>query len=265
MSFRSFRNLFTWSPSVPRVPSTPSSAHCRLLLRMNPDGRSRRCLRHCQRSYCRHDTQKCGVAGTDPDDSDDVSFGRDARPHLPQCPAGLGSSGDAVLLAHLCVWLLQRNGVLFHVPPSADVMILARTAPACVNPVGKPSSAGGWLLGGLLTRLLAERSRRGSPFLPRILLTSRRNQPLSQLQSVHGTETPRSRSPYARLSSLRTTPQNLLNPLGGNGIPAVHSAEECACNSGIRICVPAAHDGIHHRLFQVPSMEKLPQRVAKGD
>jgi hypothetical protein len=46
-----------------------------------------------------------------------------------------------------------------------------------------------------------------------------------------------------RLSSLRTTTQNLLNPLGGNGIPAVHSAEECACNSGIRICVPAAHDG----------------------
>src|SRR5580704_13016300 len=101
--------------------------------------------------------------------------------------------------------------------------------------------------------------------LPRILLTSRRNQPLSQLQSIHRPETPRSRSSYVRLPSLRTTTQNLLNPLGGDGIPPVHSAEECACNSGIRICVPAAHDGIHHSFFQAPSMEKLPQRVTKGD
>jgi hypothetical protein len=68
-----------------------------------------------------------------------------------------------------------------------------------------------------------------------------------------------------RLSSLRATTQNLLDPLDGNGRPAVHSAEECACNSRIRIGVPAAHDGIHHASFQVPSMQKLPQRVAKGD
>src|ERR1035437_1588170 len=31
------------------------------------------CARHCQRSYSDHDTQKCGVAGTDRDDSHDGS------------------------------------------------------------------------------------------------------------------------------------------------------------------------------------------------
>ena len=29
---------------------------------------------------------------------------------------GLGSCGDAVLVVHLCVWLLQRGGVLLRVP-----------------------------------------------------------------------------------------------------------------------------------------------------
>jgi hypothetical protein len=33
-----------------------------------------------------------------------------------QSPAGLGTCGFTVLVIHLCVWLLQRDGVLFRVP-----------------------------------------------------------------------------------------------------------------------------------------------------
>jgi hypothetical protein len=72
--------------------------------------------RHWQRSYSDYDTQKCGIAGFDRDNIDDGSFGVHVRPHLPQCPAGLGTCGDAVPVIHLCVWLLQRDGVLFRVP-----------------------------------------------------------------------------------------------------------------------------------------------------
>jgi hypothetical protein len=39
-----------------------------------------------------------------------------------KCPAGVGSSSDAVLLAHLCVWRIQRNVFLFRVPQGAVVM-----------------------------------------------------------------------------------------------------------------------------------------------
>ena len=33
-----------------------------------------------------------------------------------QSPAGSGSCGNGVRGVHLCVWLLQRDGVLFRVP-----------------------------------------------------------------------------------------------------------------------------------------------------
>jgi len=69
-----------------------------------------------QRSYSDHDTQECGIAGTDRDDSDDGSLSVDVRLQLPQSPAGSGSCGNSVLVVHLCVWLLQRDGVLFRVP-----------------------------------------------------------------------------------------------------------------------------------------------------
>jgi hypothetical protein len=60
-----------------------------------------------------------GIASSDRNNIDDGSFGVDVRPHLPQCPAGLGTCGDPVPVIHLCVWLLQRDGVLFRVPWSA--------------------------------------------------------------------------------------------------------------------------------------------------
>jgi hypothetical protein len=47
------------------------------------------------------------------------------RLQRPQCPAGLGSCGNAVLVVHLSVCLLQRGCVLLRVPSSA-VVILAR-------------------------------------------------------------------------------------------------------------------------------------------
>ena len=61
-----------------------------------------------------HDTQKCGAAGTDRNGSDDGSFGVEFRLQLAQSAAGLGSCGNAVLVVHLCVWLLQRGCVLFR-------------------------------------------------------------------------------------------------------------------------------------------------------
>jgi len=78
--------------------------------------RSQGCGRHWQRSYSDHDTQKCGVAGTDRDDSHDGSFSVDVRLQLPQSAAGSGSCGNSLLVVYLCVWLLQRDGVLLRVP-----------------------------------------------------------------------------------------------------------------------------------------------------
>jgi hypothetical protein len=51
--------------------------------------------------------KKCGFAGSDRDDIDDGSFVVVVRPHLPQCPTGLGSCGDAVPVIHLSVRLLR--------------------------------------------------------------------------------------------------------------------------------------------------------------
>jgi hypothetical protein len=73
---------------------------------------SQSCGCHQRRSYSDHDTQKCVVAGSDRDDIDDGSFSVDVCPHLPQCSAERGSCRHAVPVIHLCVWLLQRDGVL---------------------------------------------------------------------------------------------------------------------------------------------------------
>ena len=75
--------------------------------------------RHSQRSYSRHDTQECGAAGFDRDDVDDGSFGMGVRFQPSQCPAGRGRASGALLVIHLCGWLLYPDGVLFRVPSSA--------------------------------------------------------------------------------------------------------------------------------------------------
>jgi len=69
-----------------------------------------------KRSYSDHDTQKCGAAGTDRNGSDDGCFGVEFRIQLARPAARLGSRGHALLIVHLRVWLLQRDGVLFRVP-----------------------------------------------------------------------------------------------------------------------------------------------------
>jgi hypothetical protein len=43
-------------------------------------------------------------------------FGVEFRLQLAQSAAWLGSCGNAVLVVHLCVWLLRRDGFLFRVP-----------------------------------------------------------------------------------------------------------------------------------------------------
>ena len=66
--------------------------------------------------YSDHDTQKCCAAGTDRDDIDDGSSRVEFRLQLAQSAAWLGSCGHALLVVHLRVWLLQRDGVFFRVP-----------------------------------------------------------------------------------------------------------------------------------------------------
>lgn len=78
-----------------------------------------------RRSYSQHDPQKCGIAGFDRNNPDDGSSRVGFCLHRPQCPPGSNSCGHAVPLIHLCVRLLQCNGVLFRVPPGAVVVIVA--------------------------------------------------------------------------------------------------------------------------------------------
>jgi hypothetical protein len=67
---------------------------------------------------------------------------------------------------------------------------------------------------------------------------NRKNQPLSQIQRVHGPETLWSCMPHIFPSSFRATVQQCFRPLLGDGISAIHSTEECARNSRIRIVSP---------------------------
>jgi hypothetical protein len=75
---------------------------------------------HCHdgRISC-HDTQECCSAGLHRNDSNDGSFAVGVRSHFSQCAAGLASGGHAVLIIHLCVWLLQCGRVLLHISPGA--------------------------------------------------------------------------------------------------------------------------------------------------
>jgi hypothetical protein len=81
------------------------------------------CSRYRQSSYSHHDAQECCIAGTDRNDSGNRSSSVDVRQYCPQCPAGIGSSGNAVPVVRLCVCLLQRGGVLLCVPESAIVIV----------------------------------------------------------------------------------------------------------------------------------------------
>ncbi len=83
------------------------------------------CGRYRLSSYSHHDAQECCIAGTDRNDSGNRSSSVDVRQYCPQCPAGIGSSGNAVPMVRLCICLLQRGGVLLRVPPGA-VVTLAR-------------------------------------------------------------------------------------------------------------------------------------------
>jgi hypothetical protein len=67
--------------------------------------------------------KECSIAGTDRNDSGNGSFSVDISFQLRQCPARIGSSGNAVLVVYLCVCLFQRGGVLLCVPQSAIVIL----------------------------------------------------------------------------------------------------------------------------------------------
>jgi len=66
-----------------------------------------------------------------------------------------------------------------------------------------------------------------------------------------------------RLSGRRAAVQHAFGPLGGNRVPAPHSAKKRATNGGVGVGVSAAHDGVNDGFLQVRGMQKLPQGVAE--
>jgi hypothetical protein len=66
-----------------------------------------------------------GAAGFGRDNIDDGSVGVEFRFQRGQCSAGRERTSGALLVIHLCVWLLQCGCVLLCVPASAAVVILA--------------------------------------------------------------------------------------------------------------------------------------------
>jgi hypothetical protein len=56
------------------------------------------------RSCSDHDTEECIVAGTAPSDPDDGFPIAEMRLHLPQCPVGSGSRGNAAPVIPVCLW-----------------------------------------------------------------------------------------------------------------------------------------------------------------
>jgi hypothetical protein len=66
-------------------------------------------------SYSDYDTEKCGIPRTDRNDFDNGSLSVDVGFQRPQFPAGLGSCGNAVVVVHLCVCVLQCGCVFLRV------------------------------------------------------------------------------------------------------------------------------------------------------
>lgn len=64
---------------------------------------------------------------------------------------------------------------------------------------------------------------------------------------------------------LRAATQDLVPPLGRDGVHAIDCAKEGSGNRSIRVGVAAAHHGVYHTLLQTRGMEKVPQSILKRD
>jgi hypothetical protein len=83
-----------------------------------------------------------GAAGFGRDDIDDGSLAMGVRFQHGQCPAGRGRTSGALLVIHLCVWLLHPDGVLFRVPSSRSPDFGGDGSGA--RPHGETDCAGAW-------------------------------------------------------------------------------------------------------------------------
>jgi len=88
-------------------------------------------------------------------------------------------------------------------------------------------------------------------------------QTLRQFQSVYGPEALWARAAYMRLSGRRAAFEQGFDPSAGDSVPAVHSTQKRATYGSVGVGVSATHDGVHHGLFQIWSMQELPQRIAE--
>mgnify|MGYP005839663603 CR=1 FL=1 len=68
---------------------------------------------------------------------------------------------------------------------------------------------------------------------------------------------------HIRLSRCGAAFEQGFYPLAGDGVPAVHSAQQRAADGGICVGVSPALDGVHHGILQIRSMQELPQGVAE--
>ena len=84
-----------------------------------------------------------------------------------QCSAGRGRTSGALLVIHLCVWLLHSDGVLFRVPSSAAVVGILAGKALGRDPTGQPIVRA---LGRrrVLNQTLTDVHAGRSPFMPRI-------------------------------------------------------------------------------------------------
>ena len=64
-----------------------------------------------------------------------------------------------------------------------------------------------------------------------------------------------------RLSGRRAAVQHAFDPLAGDGVPAMHSAQKRATDGGVGVSVSAAHDGVHNGFLQARGMQELPRCV----
>ena len=68
-----------------------------------------------------------------------------------------------------------------------------------------------------------------------------------------------------RPSGHRAAVQQAFGPLGGNRVPAVHSAKKRPTDGRVGVGVSATHGGVHYGFLQIWGMEKLPQGIPESD
>ncbi len=89
----------------------------------------------------------------------------------------------------------------------------------------------------------------------------RTDQPRRKFEGINRPILPRPRTTDALPPCLGAAVKQLPGPARGDGIPAMDGTKQCATDCRIGIRVAAAHDAVHHPLFQVRRMDQLSDGV----